>query len=267
MNETIQAERYSTARPLDQFAHDFLNFLVTRKGMTLLAPDAIVLGPPPDGNTGDNDCMRGVQVTGARARVKRVKVLRCGKAAWSSLWFGLGQYAGRHGDNPEFDAQWLAANNTYERWTSDGYGGLSFLPSIYLPAGSTMEEGPRYYLTPELRSKRLTAALSFTDGVAKQLSAYDALILMPDSVWKGAGSKNWLLETQPQRVCAHECLHIALNMAREQMPRWDRNRPETEPSTKHFNEYVRSMSPTVPGLAFKARYLDRGEPQADRIDL
>jgi hypothetical protein len=27
------------------------------------------------------------------------------------------------------------------------------------------------------------------------------------------------------------------------------------------------MSPTVPGLAFKARYLDRGEQQADRIDL
>jgi len=235
--------------------------------MTLLAPDAIVLGPPPDGNIGNNDCMLGVQIAGAQARVKRVKVLRCGKAAWSSLWFSLGQYAGRHGTNPEFDAEWLAANNTYEQWTSDGYGGLSYLSSIYLPTGSTMEEGPRYYLTPELRAKCLTASLSVTGDVAKQLSTYDALICLPNSVWKGVGSKDWLLETQPQRVCAHECFHIALNMARKQMPKWDRNKPETEPASKFFNDYVRSMSPAVPGLAFKARYLDRSEPQADRIDL
>jgi len=238
---------YGTLRPLDEFARDFLGYVITESSLSdaVYVGTGIKLGPIFKENVGT------------------LKVFSSTDRFWEMLMDAT-------------DDNKIAAGSPHEytgnqpRENRDG-----FLVSPILTERVTRKH---FWIPPEDREGWLQSL--FSGEVAHKLASYGAIILLHkperwakeytrerNMPWARTQkefeeAKAQAIEVASHRVCAHECLHLVQLVVGTEMPEWD---PATsaDPVEEYFQNFVRRTTAPV----FEKLYVSRNNRQVDEIDL
>ncbi len=237
MNETIQTERYSTARPLDQFAKDFLGFL----------DDWFYI----------NDDIK----TGAGKYLNRVKVFDTSDRFWAWLLetrqarMAEGSPGEYSSPPPRENIDGMSIPPVAKHRTT---GQLYFVPAEAREAWHRNTYPAR--LAHEFAKYDALIFMHKPDRWAKALTREKMAPAASKEDFEWA--KAYTIAEAPYKACAHECLHLIQKITGGEMPQWD-PASDTDPVEELFDEFLDQI--TLP--VFKQLYVDSPGPQADKIDL
>lgn len=237
MTETILSQRYSTARPLDLFAQQFVRFL-------------------------DDYAYINYNVeTNSEKYLKSIKVYNTSDRFWTWL-LDTRERKMAVGDPGEY-------SSPPSRETIDAIS----IP----PVAVHRTTAQRYLIPPEAREAwhRNTYPAHLAHEFAKYDALI--FMHKPDRWAKAltrekmapAASKEdfeWAkahtIAEAPYKACAHECLHLIQKITGGEMPQWD-PASGTDPVEELFDEFLDQI--TLP--VFEQLYVNSPSPQADKIDL
>jgi hypothetical protein len=236
MNETVQTERYSAARPLDQFAKHFLGFL----------DDWFYI----------NDNME----IDTERYLNTVKVYDTTDRFWGWLLEAR--------DKKMLDGSPGEYSRPQPRENIDGMsippvakhrttGQLYFIPAEAREAWHRNTYPA--HLAHEFANYDALIFLHKTDRWARALTREKMDTTASEEDFEVA--KRHVIEEAPFKATAHECLHLIQHITGGEMPRWDPAGPD--PVEPLFDRFIDQL--TLP--VFERLYLNHNGPQADRIDF
>jgi len=191
--------------------------------------------------------------TGVKLESMSVKVLWCTDRFWSHLWEKRATTV--DGSPDEYPRE----KTVEDWWKADGY-------KATLAFGTDRITGEKILIPQEDRPK-VPFLREFPVDLARELAAYDALIFLRTSGFKGPSTPHPTNNEEltdaiyPFEIIAHECLHIVQDLTGTNMEAWNPESGQSDPVTQPFFRFIDHM--TTDG--FVARYLRHTD--RDEIDL